>query len=96
MTTGNVIFIFKGSQMVKLHKGMSMNNVRTLLGNDHAVESCADKNDQKWVYNFSGTNGTYKLLFRNENLEWAMKGTYFVKKTIDEKLVDSTKKKKKK
>lgn len=95
MTKGKDIFIFKGSEMVKLHKGMSLNNVRTLLGNDYTVESCTDKNDQKWLYNFWGTNGTYKLLFRNENLEWAIKGTNFIKNGTQRKLNQLQKNRKK-
>lgn len=80
--TGKNILIFKGSEIFKLHKGMSCDAVRILLGNDYGIESCPDKNDEKWVYNFSGANGTYKLLFRNSRLEWAMKGAYFVKKAL--------------
>ena len=90
--TGKNILIFKGSEIFKLHKGMSCDVVSTLLGNDYDIESCPDKNDEKWVYNFPGANGTYKLLFRNKQLEWEMKGVYYEKKTIKLEIIKRGKK----
>lgn len=86
MASAKDFLVFKNSEMVRLSKGMSSEEVGILLGNNYAVESCADKNDQKWVYDFPGANGTYKLCFRNNQLEWALNGTDFIKNDTRRKL----------
>lgn len=79
MASAKDFFVFRNSEMIRLSKGASPDEVRKLLGNEYAVESCSDKNNVKWIYDFPGSNGTYKLYFRNNQLEWALKGTNFIK-----------------
>ncbi len=68
--------VFKGSELIRLRKDMSTDEVRTLLGNNFIGELCQDSNDQKWVYDFPESKGLYKLFFRHDKLEWAMNGIF--------------------
>lgn len=79
MASAKDFFVFRNSEMIRLSKGISSDEVKKLLGNEYSVESCSDKNNEKWIYDFPGSNGTYKLYFRNNQLEWALKGTNFLK-----------------
>ncbi|HET8962284.1 MAG TPA: hypothetical protein VFM99_00185 [Chitinophagales bacterium] len=78
MASVKTFLVFKNSEMIRLSKGISTDEVRKLLGKDYAVESCSDKNSEKWIYDFPGSNGVYKLYFRNKQLEWALNGTNFI------------------
>lgn len=79
MASAKDFLVFKDSEMLRLHKGMSPNEVRNLLGKEYTVESCSDKNNQKWIFDFRRNKGRYKLYFRNNQLEWALNGTNFKK-----------------
>ena len=79
MASATDFLVFKGAEIFRLHKGISPDEVRNLLGNDYAFESCLDDKDQKWVYDFPGTKGSYKMFFRQDKLEWAMNGTFLKK-----------------
>lgn len=86
MASAKDFLVFKNSEMVRLSKGISADEVRKLLGKEYAIERCGDKNNEKWIYDFPGSNGTYKLYFRNNQLEWALNGTNFIKDDTRRKL----------
>ena len=96
MASAKDFLVFKNSEMIRLCKGMSSEEVGVLLGSNYVVEACSDKNDQKWVYDFPGTNGIYKLCFRNNQLEWALNGSNFIKNDNRKKLNPFQKNNKKK
>lgn len=63
-------------ELVRLHKGMSKNDVTTILGEPFKIESCANELNEKLVFKISNgrpVSTRYSILFTSEQLVYVAK-----------------------
>lgn len=63
-------------ELVRLHKGMSKNDVTTILGEPFKIESCANELNEKLVFKINNgrpVSTRYSILFTSEQLVYVAK-----------------------
>lgn len=66
----------KGGEVVRLKKGMTKQEVISILGAPLKIESCKNKSNEKWIFKIATyhvINASYTLLFTREALVYAAK-----------------------
>jgi hypothetical protein len=63
-------------ELMRLHKGMSKNDVTSILGEPFKIESCSNELNVKLVFKINNGRATgvrYSVLFTNEQLVYVAK-----------------------
>jgi hypothetical protein len=67
----------KGGDVIRLKKGMTIQEVISLLGNPSKIEKCVNKSNEKLVFKLSSdlivTVSTYTILFTRQQLVYVAK-----------------------
>lgn len=76
LSPSNFFLIQKGSERIRIRKGMTKEEVKNVLGEPFSINKGSNPNNLKFLFKFSG-NGfigeCYELLFREDFLEWSVK-----------------------
>lgn len=76
VSPSNFYLIQKGTEMIRLRRGMTKTEVKNVLGEPSSINKGNNPKNLKFLFKFSenGLPGeTYEILFREDFLEWSIK-----------------------
>lgn len=75
LSPSSFFLVKKGTEMIRLRKGMTKAEVTDILGDPFSVNSGNNPKNLKFLFKFSenSVGDSYELLFREDFLEWSVK-----------------------
>jgi hypothetical protein len=76
LSPANFFLIQKGTEMIRLRRGMTKAEVKNLLGEPFSINEGNNPKNLKFVFRMienSSRSESYEILFREDFLEWSIK-----------------------
>jgi hypothetical protein len=76
LSPSNLFLVRKGTEMIRLRKGMTKAQVKNVLGEPFSINEGNNPKNLKFIFKIienSFRTESYELLFREDFLEWAIK-----------------------